>query len=176
MGGSLSPWPAIPIWCATRACIAPPSGDRCSAIPDTSAGCSPPASPTWPLVACDAPSARLDRARGPGWLAVGDAASSFDPISAQGIHKALADALLAADAIAVWLGRGDARALDRYAAGVASRFDDYLQNRAYLYSLERRWVDAPFWARRQVRASWSGGGRASDHDDPVPSMRRGVSR
>lgn len=27
-----------------------------------------------------------------------------------------------------------------------------LQNRTYLYSLERRWVDAPFWARRQERA------------------------
>jgi len=115
------------------------------------------ASPAWPFVACDAPSARLDRARGPGWLAVGDAASSFDPISAQGIHKALADALLAGGAIAAWLDRGDARVLDRYAAAVSGRFDGYLQDRAYLYGLERRWADAPFWARRQVRAEWGGG-------------------
>jgi len=113
------------------------------------------AAPAWPVVTCDAPSARLDCVRGPGWLAVGDAASSFDPISAQGIHKALGDALRAADAIAVWLECGDARALDRYAAAVASRFDAYLHDRAYLYALERRWVDAPFWARRQVRAGWT---------------------
>jgi 2-polyprenyl-6-methoxyphenol hydroxylase-like FAD-dependent oxidoreductase len=110
------------------------------------------AAPAWPLVACDAPSARLDRAGGAGWLAAGDAASSFDPISAQGIHKALADALHAADAIAQWLGRGDAVALDNYVAGIASRFDAYLQVRAYLYGLERRWLEAPFWARRQMPA------------------------
>lgn len=107
------------------------------------------AAPALPFIACEAPSARLDRACGPGWLAVGDAASSFDPISSQGIHKALTDGLLAAEAIAAWLGHGDGRALDRYAELVAARFDGYLGDRAYLYALERRWPDAPFWSRRQ---------------------------
>jgi flavin-dependent dehydrogenase len=41
---------------------------------------------------------RLDRAAGAGWLAVGDAASAYDPLSAEGICKALASASRAAQA------------------------------------------------------------------------------
>ena len=99
----------------------------------------------------NAPSAYLDRPTGPDWLAVGDAASSFDPLSSQGIYKALADGLKAAEAITAWLD-GDTGALDKYAAFVASRFADYRRNRAYFYAVERRWAGSPFWARRRVDA------------------------
>lgn len=47
----------------------------------------------------DASSARLDRAAGRGWLAVGDAAASFDPITSQGLVNALSTALVAAGMI-----------------------------------------------------------------------------
>jgi 2-polyprenyl-6-methoxyphenol hydroxylase-like FAD-dependent oxidoreductase len=45
-------------------------------------------------------SAILDHVEGPGWIAVGDAASVYDPITSQGIHKALADAADASRTIA----------------------------------------------------------------------------
>ena len=104
------------------------------------------------LIACEAPSARLDRAAGLGWLAVGDAACAFDPLSSQGIHKSLSDGLRAAAALHASLN-GDSHALVAYADAIESRFAEYLRNRAYLYSLEQRWADAPFWVRRRARSS-----------------------
>jgi len=98
-----------------------------------------------------APSCRLDRAAGDGWLAVGDAAAAFDPLSAQGIHKALAGGIQAAEATAAAL-TGDARQLGAYPAAVVSGFDDYLANRNHFYQVETRWPDAPFWRRRRERS------------------------
>lgn len=101
-----------------------------------------------PVIVRPAHSRRLDRAAGPGWIAVGDAASSFDPLSSQGILKALRSGTFAAYAIADTLG-GDPGSLDRYRRFVASEFDAYLRARAGFYALERRWVQGDFWRRRQ---------------------------
>jgi flavin-dependent dehydrogenase len=103
-----------------------------------------------PMMVRTASSFVLDRACGPGWLAAGDAASAYDPISSQGIYKALLDGLQAADAIVAWLG-GDPGGLDAYHASVAARFADYLENRNYFYELEQRWPSAPFWSRRRAK-------------------------
>ncbi len=94
----------------------------------------------------------LDRPSGPNWLAVGDAASAYDPISSQGIYKSLLEGLEAGHAIADGLS-GKSRKLERYATSVADRFADYLRLRNHLYDLEQRWPRAPFWARRQARRS-----------------------
>ena len=98
-----------------------------------------------------APSFILDRCAGEDWLAAGDAASAYDPISAGGIYKALDDGLRAGDAIAMAL-TGDASALEAYHGSVAVRFAQYVANRNYFYSIERRFPDSEFWARR-VRLS-----------------------
>ncbi|MFI0482941.1 tryptophan 7-halogenase [Actinomadura sp. 9N215] len=94
-----------------------------------------------------APSFVLDRASGPGWLAVGDAAASCDPICARGLHNALADgrdaALLIADRL-----HGRPRDTGDHHRAVDLRFTDYLRVRDHLYGLERRWPTAPFWHRR----------------------------
>ncbi|WAC90205.1 NAD(P)/FAD-dependent oxidoreductase [Mycobacterium sp. Aquia_213] len=93
-------------------------------------------------------SATLDRVEGDRWLAIGDAASSLDPIAAQGIFKALADA---ADATEVIAAAASCSAPPwGYTERVAARFEDYLANRAYLYGLERRWAGAPFWRQRTM--------------------------
>ena len=103
------------------------------------------------LVTCAAPSFRLDDVAGDGWLAVGDAACAFDPISSQGIHKALADGLAAASAIAERLdGRADA--LDAYRSMAADRFEAYLTTRKDFYRQEQRWPTSAFWNRRCVSA------------------------
>jgi len=95
-----------------------------------------------------APSAILSRVVGDRWLAVGDAASACDPITTQGIVKALLDGEAAADAIAAYLaGAGDAPLL-AYQDGVFARFRDYLRLRRDLYERERRWPQAPFWHNR----------------------------
>jgi flavin-dependent dehydrogenase len=90
----------------------------------------------------------LDPPAGTGWLAVGDAASAYDPISSQGIYKALADGLAAAPAIVAWLD-GEPGGIVDYRNGVAERFLEYLSIRSYFYGAERRWEGAPFWQRRR---------------------------
>jgi flavin-dependent dehydrogenase len=92
----------------------------------------------------------LDAPAGDRWLAVGDAASTYDPISSQGIHKALAGGLLAAGAVHRRLA-GDAAAFDGYAEAVRDGFAGYAANRAYFYALETRWPDAAFWRDRRRR-------------------------
>lgn len=94
-----------------------------------------------------APSFLLDPVEGDRWLAAGDAACAFDPISAGGIHKALRDGLDAA----AWLeaaleGRP---AAGTYAAKVEERYRGFLRNRRYFYEQERRWPDTGFWVRRR---------------------------
>ncbi|HVR40367.1 MAG TPA: FAD-dependent oxidoreductase [Thermoanaerobaculia bacterium] len=97
-----------------------------------------------PLSMQAAGSTILDRVTGEGWLAIGDAASAYDPLSSQGIHKALATAEVAAWAIAN-------ENFDEYERTVRAAFDDYLAARATFYAGERRWPSSLFWARRQRR-------------------------
>jgi flavin-dependent dehydrogenase len=91
--------------------------------------------------------ARLAPAAGDGWLAVGDAALAFDPLSSQGILNALVTGLDGARAVDASL-RGDADAVAGYAQRLARVWSAYEINRARAYALERRWAHAPFWARR----------------------------
>ncbi len=97
----------------------------------------------WP-----AGTSRLSSVVGPGWLAAGDAAVSFDPLSSQGLCTALESGIDAAEAIHAHL-RGDGAAFGRYAGLVTARYRDYLVERARHYGAEHRWSGAPFWRRRQ---------------------------
>jgi flavin-dependent dehydrogenase len=107
-------------------------------------GSDPPGSG---LRVVSAGSGRLRDVAGPGWLAVGDAALSFDPLSAQGVTWALESGLAAARALDASL-RGDRRAVEDYASRAGVDFDAYLRARADYYARERRWPDSPFWRRR----------------------------
>src|SRR5262249_40774712 len=83
------------------------------------------------------------------WVAVGDAAMAWDPLSSQGIGKALESALAAAEAIRGALD-GRLGALRDYAGGVALSFDQYRRLRTHFYGQVRRWPGAPFGERRQI--------------------------
>jgi flavin-dependent dehydrogenase len=89
---------------------------------------------------------------GPGWLVAGDAASSVDPLTSQGVRKAISSGMTAA-VVANTILREPALtaiALD-YGLGVEER--GYLQLRdAAIRSLiaEERFADRPFWARRSA--------------------------
>jgi len=92
-------------------------------------------------------SQRLDPIAGDGWIAVGDAASAFDPLSSMGIMKALRSAVDAAAAILRHLA-GERDAFAGYAQTIAADYTRYLDTRTRYYAMEQRWPDAPFWQRR----------------------------
>ncbi|MCR5863844.1 NAD(P)/FAD-dependent oxidoreductase [Aquincola sp. J276] len=98
------------------------------------------------LLAAD--SSRLDRFCGSGWLAVGDAAMGFDPLSAHGLTVALQSGLHAAQAL-IALRDGDAQALPAYAARLADAFDAYQRQRLALYRDETRHACHRYWQRRR---------------------------
>jgi flavin-dependent dehydrogenase len=60
-------------------------------------------------------------AAGRGFLLVGDAIEFIDPLTGEGLHRALISAELAADAIANWLG-GDRNAMADYDRRIRARF------------------------------------------------------
>jgi flavin-dependent dehydrogenase len=100
-----------------------------------------------PLRVFQANSSRLDPIIGDGWLAAGDAAAAFDPLSSQGILTALYSGMHGAETVHASL-YGDRDAEERYRKIVSDVFDAYLQNRGRYYGLERRWVNSPFWQSR----------------------------
>jgi flavin-dependent dehydrogenase len=84
---------------------------------------------------------------GDRWLATGDAALSFDPLSSQGLYKALQSGLLAAETIDEAL-RGATAGVLHWSLNNRNSFDRYLRTRREYYRREQRWPDAPFWRRR----------------------------
>ncbi len=64
---------------------------------------------------------RVNRAAGRNFLLIGDAAGFVDPLSGEGLHRALASADLAVSAIADWLDRRSG-ALDEYERRLRARF------------------------------------------------------
>jgi len=97
--------------------------------------------------ATDARSSRLDRFHGDGWLAAGDAATAFDPLSSQGIISALYSGLKAGTALVAHLA-GDAGALDRYDMQISAVYERFLEERRKYYAMERRWPESGFWSVR----------------------------
>ncbi|MFM0351107.1 FAD-dependent oxidoreductase [Paraburkholderia sp. RL17-347-BIC-D] len=97
---------------------------------------------TFPSI-ISARSSRLDKFFGDAWVAVGDAAVSFDPLSGQGMLRAIEAGVMAADALAAGSG-----GLESYAVWVASVWKSYVKSWNRYYRVESRWPDQPFWARR----------------------------
>lgn len=95
-------------------------------------------------------SRRLAPAAGADWLAVGDAASTFDPLSSQGVLKALRCGVFAGYAAGDRLAKGDETGLERYRRFVEDEFASYARTRARYYAEERRWPEREFWRRRQA--------------------------
>jgi flavin-dependent dehydrogenase len=102
-----------------------------------------------PLWIVSAGSSRLDRVWGTGWRAVGDAATAWDPLSGDGVHKALCEGTRAARAVAAHLG-GDGDWLRDHAVHVVREYETYRARRDAAYGLDARWPDAPFWIRRRA--------------------------
>lgn len=81
------------------------------------------------------------------WLAVGDAAYSYDPISSYGITSALASGFYAGHAVADFFN-GKEEAFHVYRYVVENAFRAYSEKLTHQYSLEKRWAESPYWKNR----------------------------
>ena len=85
---------------------------------------------------------------GPGWVAVGDAACAFDPLSSLGIGHAIASGIQGAQIVNERLQACEdlARA---FPGDVKRDLNTFLAQQQKVYATERRWPGMHFWARRQ---------------------------
>lgn len=99
-----------------------------------------------------APSAILSCVVGDDWLAVGDAASSYDSMTSAGITKSLQQGWQAGGALSQWCESQDRRGLMDYQDAIFQEFNHYLRMHQQLYHAEQRFQNQAFWARRQRRS------------------------
>jgi len=100
------------------------------------------------VVGGDAGSSRAAKLAGKCWLATGDAAIAFDPLSSHGITNAVYTAHRAAEAITHYLSDTHAKHFRQYADSLSAIFATYLGTRHDLYRRERRWPRAAFWIQQ----------------------------
>jgi flavin-dependent dehydrogenase len=98
-----------------------------------------------------AQSQRLDSMGGTAWVACGDTAMTFDPLSSHGITKALRGGKLASFVAADFLLK-ERESHKRYEQILHEEYAQYLQTRGEFYREEQRWPESLFWARRHTDA------------------------
>lgn len=101
---------------------------------------------------------------GPRWLAAGDAALSFDPLSSQGLLNTLFTGLAAAEAADRDLS-GENSAIADYIATTAAIHSAYRNQLSLHYQSELRWPNSTFWRRRQ-----------SETATALPSSRQALAK
>jgi 2-polyprenyl-6-methoxyphenol hydroxylase-like FAD-dependent oxidoreductase len=99
------------------------------------------------LGAASAESARLDNMSGKGWLAIGDAAMSFDPLSSHGLCSAIEQAVDSAERLSI---HGHEAALVEFDAMRKELFGKYQAQRLAFYQSVRRFSGQEFWRNRRV--------------------------
>jgi flavin-dependent dehydrogenase len=100
-------------------------------------------------------STRLNQVAGIGWVALGDAATSFDPLSSQGMYNAMACAMQLSDLLKVsgLIKSPNVNLAQQvqmaYSGQIEQIWHYYVQHKNVFYGQERRWTSSPFWSRRQ---------------------------
>lgn len=84
---------------------------------------------------------------GSNWLALGDAAMSFDPLSSHGITNAIFTSAKAVEAIEKKLREADPDVFAEYGETMQKIFQQYVASKNNLYRQETRWKDSEFWKR-----------------------------
>jgi flavin-dependent dehydrogenase len=85
---------------------------------------------------------------GANWIATGDAALAFDPLSGQGVLKSIEAGTRCAAAIAGYFA-AELTALKAYDSWVQETYHAYLSERRQFYGGVLRWPSSQFWKRRQ---------------------------
>lgn len=91
-------------------------------------------------------SQQLDLCAGEGWLATGDAASTYDPLSSLGIFKAFRNAIFASYALVDYMHGRDTEFV-KYQGIIRKDYQHYLKKRTEYYAEEERYTSV-FWQRR----------------------------
>jgi flavin-dependent dehydrogenase len=102
------------------------------------------------VVGGDANSSRATHIAGSNWMAIGDAAVAFDPLSSHGISNGIYCAKSASEAISAQLIDPSSGAFEQYESTLRQVFDAYLAHKSQLYLTEKRWPDSAFWAEQQL--------------------------
>jgi flavin-dependent dehydrogenase len=104
-----------------------------------------------PLKSAEAGVSKPTSCCGPGWLAVGDAALSFDPLSSQGIFFALYSGIRGAEAILSCTNSSanQLEVLTQYTETVNKVFTANQLSRKHYYLSERRYLSHPYWQYMQ---------------------------
>lgn len=84
---------------------------------------------------------------GTDWLAIGDAAFAFDPLSGQGVFKSIETGTRCGEVIARCFD-GDLSAPTEYETWVNETYRSYLSTHAQFYTSVVRWPESRFWKRR----------------------------
>ncbi|WP_196893324.1 NAD(P)/FAD-dependent oxidoreductase [Aureivirga marina] len=87
----------------------------------------------------------LEKASGENWLAIGDAASSYDPLTSLGIEKSIVTAIFAAEML-LELSKNTIQDVMGFDKMIQQEFQKYLKFRNYYYQKEQRWKDSLFWS------------------------------
>jgi flavin-dependent dehydrogenase len=92
-----------------------------------------------------AESGRLSSLHGEGWFAIGDAATSFDPLSSNGLCSAIEQSIALTQVIA-----GGATSIERrqYADALIDNFECYRTQRRTMYKCVARFSHHDFWLSR----------------------------
>jgi flavin-dependent dehydrogenase len=111
----------------------------------------------WPPRAFDASWYTASAFAGERFLLVGDAGLFVDPLSSEGVHKAMASAITGAVVVNTVLQRSTMarHAIGFYEETQRATYDTHYRESARYYREEGRWPDQPFWRRRsqsQVRS------------------------
>ena len=86
----------------------------------------------------------LDKMVGDSWAAIGDAASTYDPITSNGIMKSLTHGIKMGQIIKSHFNEGSLTLLN-FEKEVIAQHEHYREMRRNFYELEQRWPQSAFW-------------------------------
>lgn len=99
-------------------------------------------------------STRLEQVSGKQWIALGDAAISFDPLSSQGMFNAMANAMQVKELLTNFNIINDFSLAkmenfnNTYSNQIEHVWSHYLKYKNLFYKAEARWKESTFWKRR----------------------------
>lgn len=89
-----------------------------------------------------AKSSQMNQVQGEQWIAIGDAAASYDPLSSQGLWSGFQSASFGVQSLLAIVPQ------ESYSKWNRMSFQSYLSNKKHYYGMEKRWRDSEFWVRR----------------------------
>ncbi|MCX4029244.1 tryptophan 7-halogenase [Endozoicomonas sp. SM1973] len=84
------------------------------------------------------------------FIAVGDAAAAFDPVSSMGLGFAVSSGCFAGKALMASQQNTNSLAFDTYRDDVQRNFIHYCHLKSEVYKREKRWPTSAFWSRRHT--------------------------